>query len=112
MMFRHSSSLGGVGIMAFFLQQRFNIRAGTFQLAVDSTILLCALFFIAWHLVLISILAAFCLNMVISLNHRPERYFPVQGENNTKKVEGERTEPKLGSGLDNNLNSELRAQNG
>ncbi len=87
MMFRHSSSLGGIGIMAFFLQQRFNIRAGFFQLSVDSVILLCALQFIEWHLVLISILAALCLNMVISLNHRPERYAPVsKSKNNSKSV--------------------------
>ena len=77
-MFRHSSSLGGLGIMAYYLQDRFNIRAGTFQLTVDCVVLLCGLFFIAWHLVLISILAAFCLNMVISLNHRPERYLPMK----------------------------------
>lgn len=75
-MFRHSSSLGGLGILAFFLQARYNIRAGYFQLAVDSVILLSALWFIAWPLVTISILAALCLNMVISLNHRPERYEP------------------------------------
>ena len=75
-MFRHASSLGGLGILAFFLQARFNIRAGYFQLAVDSVILLSALWFIAWPLVTISILAALCLNMVISLNHRPERYAP------------------------------------
>lgn len=74
-MFRHSSSLGGLGILAFYLQNRFNVRAGSFQLAVDSVILSCGLLFIAWPLVVISILAAFCLNMVISLNHRPERYF-------------------------------------
>lgn len=80
-MFRHSSSLGGVGILAFFLQSKFNVRAGTFQLTVDSIILLTALSFIAWHLVLISILAAFFLNMVISLNHRPERYFPAVSAN-------------------------------
>ena len=77
-MFRHSSSLGGLGIMAYYLQNRFNIRAGTFQLVVDCVVLLCGLFFISWHLVLISILAAFCLNMVISLNHRPERYLPMK----------------------------------
>jgi len=85
-MFRHSSSLGGLGILAFYLQNRFNIRAGTFQLSVDSVILLCGLMFISWHLVLISILAAFCLNMVISLNHRPERYFLATGE---KKLNGD-----------------------
>ncbi|MFS1701966.1 YitT family protein [Alteromonas sp. AMM-1] len=73
-MFRHSSSLGGLGILAFYLQSRFNIRAGTFQLCADSVILSVSFLFIDTHLVLISILAAFCLNMVISLNHRPERY--------------------------------------
>ncbi|GGW79510.1 YitT family protein [Alteromonas halophila] len=75
-MFRHSSSLGGLGILAFFLQGRYNIRAGYFQLGVDCIILLSSLYFIAWPLVAISILAAFCLNMVITLNHRPERYAP------------------------------------
>ncbi|MEW9797461.1 YitT family protein [Alteromonas sp. CYL-A6] len=79
-MFRHASSLGGVGILAFFLQAKYNLRAGYFQLAVDSLILLSSLFFIAWPLVLISILAAVCLNMVISLNHRPERYEPKKKE--------------------------------
>ena len=73
-MFRHSSSLGGLGILAFYLQSKFNVRAGTFQLAADTCILSLSFFYIDAHLVLISILAAFCLNMVISLNHRPERY--------------------------------------
>ena len=115
MMFRHSSSLGGVGIMAFYLQQRFNIRAGTFQLTVDSCILLSALYFISWPLVLISILAAFCLNMVISLNHRPERYFPVSGEDSSDKAktESKKTDAKrVDSNEHSSLESELRAQNG
>lgn len=73
-MFRHSSSLGGLGILAYYLQSRFDIRAGSFQLVADTCILSLSFMFIDAHLVLISILAAFCLNMVISLNHRPERY--------------------------------------
>lgn len=73
-MFRHTSSLGGLGILAFYLQQRFSIRAGTFQLSVDTVILLSSLLVLDWRLVLMSVLAAFCLNMVLSLNHRPERY--------------------------------------
>ncbi|QPG05351.1 YitT family protein [Salinimonas marina] len=77
-MFRHSSSLGGVGILGFYLQARFGVRAGMFQLTVDTLILVSALAFIAWPLVLISILAAFCLNLVLSLNHRPERYAPAE----------------------------------
>ena len=80
-MFRHSSSLGGLGILAFYLQSKYNVRAGTFQLSVDSIILAAALFYIDMPLVVISVLAAFCLNMVISLNHRPERYsLPVKPE--------------------------------
>jgi uncharacterized membrane-anchored protein YitT (DUF2179 family) len=105
-MFRHSSSLGGLGILAFYLQSRFNIRAGTFQLTVDSAILLCGLFFIPWHLVLISILAAFCLNMVISLNHRPERYIPA------KKEGGKSPEKKVPSVQTcATVNTNLHAQN-
>ena len=73
-MFRHSSSMGGLGILAFYLQQRFSIRAGTFQLSVDTIILLASLLVLDWKLVVMSVLAAFCLNMVLSLNHRPERY--------------------------------------
>lgn len=73
-MFRHASSLGGIGIMAVYLQTRFGIKAGVFQLIVDTSVLLCSAFFVSWYLVLISVLAAFFLNMVISLNHRPERY--------------------------------------
>ncbi|MCW8108012.1 YitT family protein [Alteromonas ponticola] len=73
-MFRHASSLGGVGILGFYLQQRWGVKAGVLQLCVDTVILTCSLFVISWPLVVISILAAICLNTVISLNHRPERY--------------------------------------
>jgi uncharacterized membrane-anchored protein YitT (DUF2179 family) len=105
-MFRHSSSLGGLGILAFYLQSRFNVRAGTFQLTVDSVILLCGLFFIPWHLVLISSLAAFCLNMVISLNHRPERYIPANKES-------EKSPEKKGPSVQScaTVNTNLHAQN-
>ncbi|MDO6568969.1 YitT family protein [Alteromonas sp. 1_MG-2023] len=105
-MFRHSSSLGGLGIVAFYLQSRFNIRAGTFQLTVDSVILLCGLFFIPWPLVLISILAAFCLNMVISLNHRPERYIPAK--KNLEAPQGKNAQNGVTSPA---VNTNLHAQN-
>lgn len=111
MMFRHSSSLGGIGIMAFFLQQRFNIRAGFFQLTVDSMILLCALQFIEWHLVLISILAAFCLNMVISLNHRPERYLPAsQNKSQANDSENESSDA-FDDNSDDSIDANFHPQN-
>ncbi|RDV26626.1 YitT family protein [Alteromonas aestuariivivens] len=87
MMFRHTSSMGGLGILAFFLQSRFGVRAGSFQLAVDSAILLSALTVIDVSLVMISVLAALCLNMVISLNHRPERYsLPMRQANASEEL--------------------------
>ena len=39
-LFRHKSSLGGLGIMALFLQSRYGIRAGKFQMGVDCMILI------------------------------------------------------------------------
>jgi len=57
--------------------------------------------------------------MVISLNHRPERYFPVQGESESKKANAESNnadtnhlENRAENSLEQCLDSELRAQNG
>ena len=36
--FRHKMSLGGFNILALFLQERFGIRAGKVQMALDCTI--------------------------------------------------------------------------
>lgn len=73
-LFRHRSSLGGLGILALFLQSKHGIRAGKFQLAVDCMILLCSFFIVSWQLLAFSILGAIALNMVITLNHKPGRY--------------------------------------
>ncbi|MGO7690470.1 YitT family protein, partial [Rhizobium ruizarguesonis] len=34
-LYRHRASLGGVGILVIYLQERFGIRAGLVQLAID-----------------------------------------------------------------------------
>ncbi|WP_428240103.1 YitT family protein [Gynuella sp.] len=73
-MFRHKSSLGGVGILAFYLQHRFNIRAGFFQLAVDCAILLVSYFLVSFEVLAISVLSVIMLNLVIAVNHKPGRY--------------------------------------
>ncbi len=73
-LFRHRSSLGGVGILALFLQARYAIRAGKFQLGVDCLILMCSFFIVSWEQLLFSVLGAAALNMVITLNHKPGRY--------------------------------------
>ncbi|MBO9509112.1 YitT family protein [Thalassospira sp. A3_1] len=74
MLFRHRAGLGGINILALYLQEHLGIRAGYFQLAVDLVILACAFLTLPFDKVLLSILGAVVLNMIIALNHRPGRY--------------------------------------
>ena len=73
-LFRHRSSLGGVGIAALYLQDRYGWRAGKVQMAVDCAIVLLALWTVEPVRVAWSILAAVALNLVLAMNHRPGRY--------------------------------------
>lgn len=73
-LFRHKASVGGINILALYLQENFNIRAGYFQLSVDAIILVAAFFVLPFDRVLYSIAGALVLNFIIALNHRPGRY--------------------------------------
>lgn len=73
-LFRHGASLGGVGIVALMLQDRFGWRAGWVQLGFDALLFAAALMVIEWRLVLISFLGALVVNLVIAINHRRDRY--------------------------------------
>ena len=42
MLFRHRASLGGVNILALYLQERFGLRAGKVQMGIDVVIVLAA----------------------------------------------------------------------
>jgi uncharacterized membrane-anchored protein YitT (DUF2179 family) len=73
-LFRHRASVGGINILALYMQERFGLRAGYFQLGVDAIILVIAFFVLPLDRVLYSILGALVMNMIIALNHRPGRY--------------------------------------
>lgn len=73
-LFRHKASVGGINILALYLQENFGIRAGYFQLGVDAIILIAAFFVLPLDRVLYSVLGALVLNLIIALNHRPGRY--------------------------------------
>ena len=73
-LFRHKSSMGGSGILAFYLQEKFNIRAGKFQMIVDCCVLLASYFIANITIILISIAGAIMLNLIIAMNHKPGRY--------------------------------------
>ncbi len=73
-LFRHRGSLGGVNILALYLQERYGIRAGKLQMAVDISIVLASLFVVSPQMLLASIGGAVILNLVIAMNFRPGRY--------------------------------------
>lgn len=74
MLFRHRTALGGINILAMFLQDRWGIRAGYVQLGLDLAILAGALFVLKPESLLLSGLGALVVNMILAINHRPGRY--------------------------------------
>ncbi|RLM19715.1 hypothetical protein BIY29_16395 [Brenneria alni] len=73
-LFRHKASLGGVNILALYLQDKYGLRAGKFQMGVDIVIVLASLFVVSISMLTASILGAAILNLIIAMNHRPGRY--------------------------------------
>jgi uncharacterized membrane-anchored protein YitT (DUF2179 family) len=77
MLIRHHASLGGIGVLAIWLQRSRGWRAGTVQMIADALILGAALLWLDLWLVALSVLGALAVNLVIAINHRPGRYFGV-----------------------------------
>ena len=76
-LFRHRTGLGGINILAIYLQERTGLRAGYFQLGVDFAILAVAWLVIPADRLALSVLAAVVVNMTLAINHRPGRYVGV-----------------------------------
>ena len=73
-LFRHHASLGGLNVLVLRLQERVGWRAGFVQLAIDLSILLCALRWMNAQQALLSIVAAVAMNFALAINHKPGRY--------------------------------------
>jgi uncharacterized membrane-anchored protein YitT (DUF2179 family) len=73
-LFRHGASLGGVGVLALWLQERTGLRAGWTQLAFDACLFAAALAVLDPVLVVWSLLGAVAVNLIIAVNHRRDRY--------------------------------------
>lgn len=73
-LFRHGATLGGVGIVALWLQDTRGIAAGNTQLLFDFLIFAAALLLFPWQTVAWSLLGASILNVIITTNHRRDRY--------------------------------------
>ncbi len=73
-LFRHGATLGGVGIVALWLQDTRGIKAGNVQLAFDLCVFLGALLLFPWEAVAWSLLGAVIVNLIMTINHRRDRY--------------------------------------
>lgn len=74
---RHHASVGGVNIVAQWLQQSRGIRAGHVQMGVDVLVVLAALAVVPPPRVLQSVVGAVAIGAILTLNHRPGRYLGV-----------------------------------
>ena len=74
---RHRASVGGVNILAQWLQQAHGIRAGHVQLFVDLFVVLGALWVVPPERVAQSLAGAVAISAILVLNHRPGRYLGV-----------------------------------
>lgn len=76
-LFRHRSSLGGFGILALYLQDRFGWKAGYIQLCFDAMVLTASFFLASPFIILCSVLCAVVLNLTLAVNHRRDRYIAI-----------------------------------
>jgi len=74
MIFRHGASLGGVTIVALYLQDKHGISAGKVQMVIDGLILLAAFFTVSGQAALLSIVGAALINVIMILNFKKARY--------------------------------------
>ena len=72
--FRHGGSLGGVGVLALYLQEKTGFRAGWTQLGFDALLYALALLCLETEIVLWSLTGAVVTNLIIAANHRKDRY--------------------------------------
>jgi len=73
-LFRHGATLGGVGIVALWLQDTRGIQAGNTQLVFDLVVFGVAFAILPTETVFWSLLGAVILNMIITVNFRRDRY--------------------------------------
>ncbi|CTQ32949.1 YitT family protein [Jannaschia rubra] len=72
--FRHGASLGGIGILALWVQERFGVQAGWVQLGFDGLMFAAAFAVLDPRLVAASLIGAVIVNLIIAVNHRRDRY--------------------------------------
>ncbi|MCG6883125.1 MAG: YitT family protein [Silicimonas sp.] len=74
-LFRHGASLGGIGVVALWAQDRIGVQAGWVQLGFDAVLFFVAIFVLPdLQLVALSLAGAVVVNLIVGVNHRRDRY--------------------------------------
>ncbi|WP_426416397.1 YitT family protein [Aestuariirhabdus sp. LZHN29] len=73
-LFRHKASLGGFNILALYVQKRYGISAGKFQMGLDCGIVFASFFVVTPWILFVSVIGAVAVNLAIAVNHKPGRY--------------------------------------
>lgn len=73
-LFRHGGSLGGIGVLGLYLQDKIGFRAGWTQLIFDAVLFAIAFLVLPLDRVAWSLLGAVVINVMIAMNHRKDRY--------------------------------------
>lgn len=76
-LFRHRASLGGFGVLALWIQDRYGVKAGLVQLGLDLSILAVSFLVASPYIVFASVIGAVAINIVLAVNHRRDRYIAV-----------------------------------
>ncbi len=76
-LFRHDTSLGGIGMLSCYLQERYGLRAGGVQMACDLAILTAGACLLPAQNLVLSVLGAVVMNGVLLVHHRADRYVGV-----------------------------------
>lgn len=74
---RHRASVGGVNILAQWLQQAKGFSAGKVQMSVDLVVVLAAFWVLPPVQVAQSVVGAVAIGAILALNHKPGRYLGV-----------------------------------
>lgn len=74
MIIRHGGSLGGLGVLSVYLQDKTGFKAGHTQMIFDAALFAAAALILPLPLVLWSLLGAVTVNVIITRNHRRDWY--------------------------------------
>ncbi|QEW07007.1 YitT family protein [Nitrincola iocasae] len=78
LLFRHNASLGGLNILALYLERRLGVHASKTTLAGDALVLLLAVMVVDMTSLMYSLLAFLTLCSVVGRYHRPPEWARVQ----------------------------------